>query len=165
VRTWDAAGPPIDLPALLQEANTVTAQAPVFDTNDPRFLSPGDIPTRIANWCTEHGHSAPLTRAEFVRSIIESLAAAFADAIHAASQLSGKRVAVIHIVGGGSQNELLCQLTANRSGLPVIAGPVEATAIGNILVQARAHRLITGDLQTSRALVQHSFQVKKYSPW
>ena len=88
-----------------------------------------------------------------MRSIIESLAEAFADAVRMASALSGVDVETIHIVGGGSHNALLCQRTADRAGLPVVAGPVEATAIGNVLVQARAQGFTGGDLEALRALV------------
>jgi rhamnulokinase len=142
----------------------VTSPMPLFDTNDARFLSPGDMPARIADWCTERGLAAPQTRPEFVRSILESLADAFARAVEKAAELSGKQVRVIHIVGGGSQNELLCQLTANRSGFPVIAGTVEATAIGNTLIKARTHGLITGDLEPMRPLVVRSLAPFVYSP-
>jgi rhamnulokinase len=164
VRTWETEGTPIHLPTLLQDAAAVTSPMPLFDTNDARFLSPGDMPARIADWCTERGLAAPQTRPEFVRSILESLADAFARAVEKAAELSGKQVRVIHIVGGGSQNELLCQLTANRSGFPVIAGTVEATAIGNTLIQARTHGLITGDLEPMRPLVVRSLAPFVYSP-
>jgi rhamnulokinase len=73
-------------------------------------------------------------------------------------------VRTVHVVGGGSQNALLCRLTAEATGLPVVAGPVEATAIGNVLVQARAHGLVTGDLEALRALVTRSFPVERYEP-
>jgi rhamnulokinase len=164
VRTWEAAGTVIHLPALLEAAAAVTTAVPVFDANDLRFQAPGDIPSRIAEWCAEHGAAAPSTHAEFVRSIIESLSAAFADAVRTASELSGKHVEVIHIVGGGSQNTLLCQLTADRAGLPVLAGPVEATAIGNVLVQARAQGLVTGSLESLRTLVAAAFPPVEYRP-
>jgi rhamnulokinase len=164
VRTWESEGASIHLPTLLQEAAAVTAPVPTFDANDPRFLSPGDLPARIAEWCRENGRATPRSRPEFVRSILESLAAAFARAVETASELSGSAVRVIHIVGGGSQNELLCQLTADASGLEVLAGPVEATAIGNILVQARAHGLLTGTLEDLRAVVVRSFEQKSYLP-
>jgi len=136
----------------------------VFDANDASFLPPGDMPARIAAWCTTHGLAAPQTPVEFVRSIVESLAVAFADAVRTASELSGKTVSVIHIVGGGSQNELLCQLTADRSGLPVLAGPVEATAIGNVLVQARALGFASGSLESLRSLVAGAFLPVLYRP-
>ncbi|GAB2455518.1 rhamnulokinase [Conyzicola lurida] len=164
VREWERGATPISLPALLAAASAVTVPVAVFDANDPRFLTPGDMPARIAEWCRENGAVVPGSQAEFVRSIIESLAAAFVDAVRTASSLSGKRVSVIHIVGGGSQNELLCQLIADRSGLPVQAGPVEATAIGNVLVQARAAGLVDGSRAAMRALVAAAFEVRTYTP-
>jgi rhamnulokinase len=99
-----------------------------------------------------------------VRSIVESLAAAYARTLETASELSGTRITAVHIVGGGSQNELLCQLTADRTGLPVLAGPVEATAIGNVLVQARSQGLATGSLESLRALVAQAFPPRRYEP-
>lgn len=164
VRTWEAEGTAIHLPGLLSAAASVSHPVAVFDTNDPRFLAPGDMPARIAEWCAERGVAAPQTRPEFVRSILESLSEAFARAVEAASELSGTAVRVIHIVGGGSQNELLCQLTADRTGIEVIAGPVEATAVGNLLVQARTQGILTGSLESLRALVARSFEQRSYLP-
>ncbi|MHB1171904.1 MAG: rhamnulokinase [Lacisediminihabitans sp.] len=164
VRSWERDGTKIDLPTVLAQAAAVVGPVAVFDANDPRFLAPGDMPARIAEYCAEGGVAAPRSRAEFVRSIIESLSCTFARAVNQASSLSGKTVAVIHIVGGGSQNELLCQLTADRSGLPVLAGPVEATAIGNVLVQARTQGLVTGSLEALRAIVATAFPPKLYQP-
>jgi len=164
VREWQKEDPTLELPGLLAAAAAVESTVPVFDANDPVFLAPGDMPARIAQWFADHGQQAPVSRAEFVRSIVESLADAFAKAVRTASELSGKSVSVIHIVGGGSQNELLCQLTADRSGLPVLAGPVEATAIGNVLVQARAQGFVTGSLESLRALVARAFSPKRFLP-
>ncbi|QNE46296.1 rhamnulokinase [Glaciihabitans sp. INWT7] len=164
VRSWERGGDTIDLPALLAQASAVTSTVPLFDANDPRFLPPGDMPTRIAEWLSEHGRAAPQSRPEFVRSIVQSLAAAFSDAVRTASELSGIRVDVIHIVGGGSQNELLCQLTATLSGIPVLAGPVEATAIGNVLIQARAQGFVTGSLEALRSLVASAFSPQRFTP-
>ena len=164
VRTWERAGEAIDLPRLLAEASVVTAPVAIFDANDPAFFSPGDMPERIAEHCGQHALPIPSNRPEFVRSIIESLADAFARAVHNASELSGRTVETVHIVGGGSQNALLCQLTANRSGLPVLAGPVEATAIGNVLIQARTQGLVIGDLESLRALVARAFTPRRYAP-
>jgi rhamnulokinase len=164
VRTWERGDETIDLAELLDAAAAVTGDVQVFDANDPRFLAPGDMPTRIAEWLTERGLAVPHSRAQFVLSIIRSLAAAFADAVHTASELSGVQVDVIHIVGGGSQNELLCQLIADLSGVPVLAGPVEATAIGNVLIQARALRFVTGSLESMRALVASAFHPRRFEP-
>jgi rhamnulokinase len=99
-----------------------------------------------------------------VRSILESLARAFADAIATAASLSGKPVSTVHLVGGGALNELLCQLTADRTGLTVIAGPVEATAIGNVLVQARTCGMLSGDVDALRAVVADSVSVRLFQP-
>ena len=164
VRWWERDGSAIDLPQLLAQAAAVTTDVTVFDANDPRFLAPGDLPGRIAEWCAERGVPAPQSRAEFARSIIESLAEAFAGAVRTASILSGVDVETIHVVGGGALNELLCRRTADRSGIPVLAGPVEATAIGNVLVQARAAGFAGSDLESLRALVAASFQPVRYEP-
>jgi rhamnulokinase len=164
VRSWQAAGETVELSELLAQAASVTEKVPTFDANDPVFLAPGDLPARIAEWFGERGIAAPTSRATTVRCIIESLAIAFARAIEQARELSGKRISVIHLVGGGSLNTLLCQLTADHTGLPVIAGPVEATAIGNVLIQARAQGLVAGDLESLRAIVARASRQLHYLP-
>jgi rhamnulokinase len=153
-----------DLQALLAAAGSVTADVAVFDASDERFVPPGDMPARIAAWCAEHGRPVPRSRAEYVLSILRSLAEAYAQTISEAARLSGVPVESVHVVGGGSQNVLLCQLTADRTGLPVVAGPVEATAIGNVLVQTRAAGLTPGSLEDLRALVVESFETVTYLP-
>ncbi|WP_433347022.1 rhamnulokinase [Microtetraspora malaysiensis] len=164
VRWWERDGSSVDLPELLAQAAAVTTAVPVFDVNDPWFLAPGDLPGRIAEWCAERGVAAPRSRAEFARSIVESLAEAFASAVRTASALSGVGVETIHIVGGGALNALLCQRTADRSGLPVLAGPVEATAIGNVLVQARSAGFAEGGLEALRSLVARAFSPMRHDP-
>ncbi|WP_345751119.1 rhamnulokinase [Microbacterium rhizophilus] len=165
VRAWeDESGDRIDLPALLARAAAVDGPAGTFDANDPVFLAPGDMPGRIAAWLRDHGRPVPASHAEFARCIVESLAEAFARAVAKASELSGVTVETIHVVGGGALNTLLCQRLADRAGLPVLAGPVEATAIGNLLVQARAARLVAGDLEALRAVVAGAFEPVRYAP-
>ncbi|MBW9094367.1 rhamnulokinase [Microbacterium jejuense] len=167
VRTWEAEdGAAIDLPALLGEAAAGTGDVPLFDANDARLSAPGDMPARIAAVIAESGTAVPATRAAFARSIVESIAQAFADAVATAGRLTGREVDVIHLVGGGSLNRLLCQATADRSGLPVIAGPVEATALGNVLVQARAHGWFGPDatLEDLRRAVAASTSPERYEP-
>ncbi|MDQ0577667.1 rhamnulokinase [Agromyces albus] len=164
VREWERDGQTVDLAGLLAAAASVTAPVAVFDANDPRFLAPGDLPGRIAEWCREHDEPIPGSPAEFARSIIESLAQAFADAVRTASILSGVDVETIHIVGGGALNELLCQRTADRSEIAVLAGPVEATAIGNVLVQARAQGFTGAGIESLRALVAQAFAPRRYEP-
>lgn len=165
LRHWQRIdGAPVGLHALLAAAAEVTAPVAVFPANDPRFQAPGDIPSRIADWCREHDAPAPGSRAETVRSIIESLATAFAEAVRTASDRSGVPVRTIHLVGGGALNALLCQRTADLAQLPVLAGPVEATAIGNLLVQARTAGLLSGDLGALRAVVAASFTPRRFEP-
>ncbi|WP_084105751.1 rhamnulokinase family protein [Demequina sp. NBRC 110056] len=164
IRTWERDGSPVELERLLAEADAVGPDVPIFDANDSMFMAPGDMPARIAQWCEEAGVRAPSSRAEFARSIIESLAQAFADAVARASSLSGQAVDTIHMVGGGALNELLCQRTADRAGVPVVAGPVEATALGNVLVQGRALGAIDGTLESMRSLVRETFAPRTYDP-
>ncbi|GAB2612981.1 rhamnulokinase family protein [Kocuria himachalensis] len=169
MRTWDGPGATdaqrsSDLAALLAEAAAVSRPVPVFDATDDRFTAPGDMPARITAWCHENDAEPPRTRAEVVRSILESLAAAYATTIEQAERLSGRSIRTVHIVGGGSQNALLCQLTADRTGRPVHAGPVEATAIGNVLVQLRAAGVVPGTLEALRDLVARTFEPVRYVP-
>jgi rhamnulokinase len=164
VREWERDGERIDLPSLLARAAAIPGEVPVFNANDPEFLPPGSMATRIRSHCAARGIQLPDDSAYVARVIVESLAAAFADAVRKAAELSGRNVRVLHIVGGGSQNALLCQAVADRSGLPVHAGPVEATALGNVLVQARALGELTGDLTSLRALVARTHNLSTYAP-
>ncbi|MCU1407223.1 MAG: rhamnulokinase [Glaciihabitans sp.] len=165
VRSWErSSGTPIELNALLAEAAAVSGPVSVFDAADDRFIPPGDMATRIAEWCTERGLAPPQSKAEVTRSILESLAAAYSATISTAEELANTRISTIHIVGGGSQNALLCQLTADRTGRTVLAGPVEATAIGNILVQARAAGILTGSIESMRSIVAAAFEPVRYTP-
>ncbi|MYS26199.1 rhamnulokinase, partial [Streptomyces sp. SID7804] len=141
LRAW---GEP-DLGALLAEAAEVPALRSVVDAGDAAFLAPGRMPERIADACRASGQPVPNSPAEVTRCILDSLALAHRKAVQDAQRLAGQGVDVVHIVGGGTRNALLCQLTADACGLPVVAGPTEAAALGNVLVQARAHGLV-GDL-------------------
>lgn len=166
MRSWERAdGHPTEIAAVLAAAAEVPATSvPLFDVNDPLFLPPGDIETRIRQWCDDHGLPGPESRAACVRSIIESLAHAFGEAVRDASRLTGIDVRCIRMVGGGSLNQLLCQRTADHTGVPVSAGPVEATAIGNLLVQGRSAGFLTGSLESLRDLVARSLDIRGYTP-
>jgi rhamnulokinase len=164
VRTWERAGQSVDLPSLLEAAAGVPPLVRVVDPDDAVFLPPGDMPTRIAEACTRAGQPIPANPAETVRCILDSLAVAYRRTVRQAVKLAGREVDVIHLVGGGAQNALLCQLTADACGLPVLAGPVEATTLGNVLVQARALGTIDGDLDTLRALVAKTQRIVRYEP-
>ncbi|MGB3439347.1 MAG: rhamnulokinase family protein [Actinophytocola sp.] len=158
VREWGA-----DTAGLLRAAADRPRGA-VIDPDDPVFLPPGDMPARIVDACRRAGEPVPADRAAIVRCVVDSLADAHRRAVEDAQALSGKAVDVVHIVGGGARNTLLCQLTADACGLPVVAGPVEATAIGNVLVQARALGALDGDLTRLRALTRATQPVTRYQP-
>ncbi|WP_062385583.1 rhamnulokinase [Demequina iriomotensis] len=164
IRAWERDGETVDLQRLLAEAEAADAPIDIFDANDAVFSPPGDMPARIATWLGERGLRTPRSRGEFARCIIESLAQAFAEAVHQAGSLSSQEIRRIHITGGGSLNELLCQRTADRAGLPVMAGPVEATAIGNVLIQGRALGAISGSLESLRDLVARTFNPRVFTP-
>lgn len=162
MRTWALQGLDVELGDLLRHAGALPADGPRIDPDAPEFLPPGDMPSRIVSACTVTGQRVPTTPPEIVRCILDSLATTFAARVTEAEHLSGQRVDVIHIVGGGSQNRLLCQLVADAAGLPVIAGPVEATALGNLLVQARTHGILSGDLWSLRAELRASVETTTY---
>ena len=161
-RHWGAAAGPVD--ALLRQAAQAEPLRFVIDADDPVFLPPGDMPGRIAAWLTARGRPAPASPAEFTRCILDSLAVAYRRALADAQALSGQHADVVHIVGGGSRNELLCQLTADAAGLPVLAGPAEATAIGNVLVQGRAAGAVHGTLAELRAVARGSAAPRRFLP-
>lgn len=166
LRSWQRqSGRPESLASLLAEAAEVPpGRVVVFDVQDPRFVAPGDMPGRIAELCEERSQPAPRNKPEMVRSIVESIAARFAQALDDASRLAEKRIDTVHLVGGGSLNALLCQATADRSGRTVIAGPVEATAIGNLLIQARSAGSLSGDLMELRQLITRTQELSIYHP-
>jgi rhamnulokinase len=138
--------------------------AAVVDIDAPEFLPPGDMPSRISSACLATGQRPPADRPSMVRCIVDSLALAHRRAIHTASRVAGHQVDVIHLVGGGARNELLCQSTADACGVPVLAGPVEAAALGNVLVQARALGEDLPDLAAMRALVRETQEIRRYEP-
>src|SRR5262249_25119547 len=135
-----------DLDPLLAQAAALPGDGPRVDVDDPAFIPPGRMPERVA----AAARRGPMEPVEIVRCILDSPADAYGRAVHDAAELAGASVDIVHIVGGGSQNALLCQLTADAVQLPIVAGPVEATAIGNVVVQARAHGAHTS-LEAMRA--------------
>ncbi len=164
VRTWSDAGRPADLETLLDEAARLPPLRAVVDADDPVFLPPGDVPARIAEACRRTGQRPPQDPAETVRCIIDSLALAFRRAIGQVQELSGRQVETMHMVGGGARNALLCQLTADACGLPVVAGPAEAAALGNILIQARSLGAGPADLEGMRALLRSTQRLRRFEP-
>jgi sugar (pentulose or hexulose) kinase len=149
-----------ELVKLAQQAEPLTA---VFDPNDPAFLAPGDYPQLIREQCRQTRQPVPETTGAVVRSVLESLALAYRQVLEQVTTVAGQPVSVLHIVGGGTQNKLLNQLTANATGLPVVTGPIEATVIGNAAVQ-----LITrGELANigeARQIVAGMVGAERYEP-
>lgn len=135
----------------------------LIDPDDPRFLNPAHMPNAIAAFCLETDQEVPRTPGETMRCILESLALTYRLVLERTEILSGLRFSSLHVVGGGIQNETLMQFTANAIGRPVLAGPMEATAIGNILVQLMASGQIA-NLEEGRSLVRDSFPPRMYEP-
>ena len=162
-RQWAKAGKNYSYEELTNLAAQASALKSFVFVGDNRFLHPGDMLERIQGFCRETNQLVPQTDAEIVRCILESLALEYRWSTEKLRELSGKRLPVIHIIGGGSRNRLLNQFTADATGCEVIAGPVEATAIGNILMQAIGlHHL--SSLEEGRSLVRRSFDVTSFEP-
>ncbi|MQA04691.1 MAG: rhamnulokinase [Streptosporangiales bacterium] len=156
--------PGSELESLLRAAADEPAFAAVVDADDPAFLPPGDMPARIGDACRRTGVQVPATPAATTRCVLDSLALAHRRAVHDALRLSGRDIDVVHVVGGGARNALLCQLTADACDRPVVAGPVEATALGNVLVQAAALGVGGRGLGELRRLVVGSEHTTRYEP-
>jgi rhamnulokinase len=163
-RAWRAAGITLDHDELHALARRAPAQVPLFDPDDDSLLAPGDMPARIAACCRSVGQPVPEGPGETVRSIFVSLACKYRLVLERLAAASGSAIDVLHVVGGGARNELLCQLTADVTGLEVLAGPAEATALGNALVQARAAGALTGSLAELREVAAASTQTVRYEP-
>jgi rhamnulokinase len=150
-----------------EELSRLAAAAPPFtclvDPDDPSFLLPADMPAALADYCRRTGQPAPQEPGAVIRCILESLALRYRWVLERLEEMLGQRLEVIHIVGGGSQNTLLCQLTANACQRPVLAGPVEATALGNLLVQALGLGLVSS-LAEVREVVRRSTDLRCYEP-
>jgi len=164
VRAWKDGGIETSVAQLVTEAAEVPMLRTVVDVNDPAFLHPGDMASWITELARESGQPLPLTPVEYARCILDSLALAYRRAVREGTQLADHPVEVVHIVGGGVRAKLLCQLTADATGLPVIAGPEEGTALGSLLVQARTVGAIHGGLPALRQVVRASCHTVRYEP-
>jgi rhamnulokinase len=162
-RSFERNGTPYDYGLLAQAASDAQPFRAFVDPDDHAFLAPHDMPEAIRDWCRNTNQEIPDSEGSVVRTALESLALKYRMVLGWLEELSGERVEVIHIVGGGTQNELLNQFTANATGRPVVTGPIEATALGNILIQARTAGAV-GSLQEIRSIVRASSSVKRYEP-
>lgn len=162
-RAWREEGVLPGYDELMREAAEAPPPAEYLDVSDPRFSLRADMQEKIGAYCRENGLRAPATRGELVRLIIESLAEGHRRILREIEGVIEERIEIIHLVGGGSRNEMLCQSTADRCGRRVVAGPAEATALGNLLVQARAMGDLPAD-QPIREVVRSSFSLRSYEP-
>jgi rhamnulokinase len=162
-RIWENEGHAYSFAELTQLASEAPPLAAVVDPDHADFVSPGDMPGRILAYCERTGQAKPQTHGAIVRCALEGLALKCRQVLGNLEQVLDKQIDTIHIVGGGIQNTLLCQFTADATGLPVIAGPVEATALGNILMQAYARGEL-GSLQEIREVVRNSTELITYEP-
>jgi rhamnulokinase len=162
-RSWRAAGRELDYGELHRLACEAPPDVPLFDPDHPSLLHGGDMPGLIAALYTASGQPAPSDPGRLVRSILASLACKYRLVLERLEQVTARRVEAVHFVGGGIRNTLLCQLTADVLGLPVVAGPEEATALGNVLVQARACGEV-GPLTQMRELVKRSVELTWLQP-
>ncbi len=162
-RSWARRGKEYSYAELTAQAGEASAFSAIIEPDATPFLSPTDMVSEVARFCIETGQNAPETVGETVRVCLESLALKYRWVLERMEEFRGKRIEVIHIVGGGTQNHLLCQLAADATRRTVIAGPIEATAIGNVLMQAFGCGDI-GSLEQARELVRRSFELITYTP-
>jgi rhamnulokinase len=162
-RVWAKQGSQLDYASLTAEANDAEPFRSLINPNAARFAKSGDMPALIAAYCKETGQPPPETRSQVARCILESLALSYRVALEEIERLTGRSINRLHIVGGGSQSALLNQFAANATGHEVIAGPVEATAAGNILIQAIALGQVEA-LSALRKIVSNSFPLRTFKP-
>jgi rhamnulokinase len=162
-RAWSEGGDARDYDKLHRLACEAPADVPLFDPDEPALLRSGDMPRLIASACADAGQAEPSGPGELVRSILVSLACKYRLVLERLQQATGRKINSLHVVGGGIRNALLCQLTADVLGLPVLAGPEEATALGNVLVQARACGEV-GGLAQMREMAAASVTLDRYEP-
>ena len=162
-RHWIKAGEKFEFAELEKMAASSAPFISLINPDDPRFLSPDDMPNKIADFCRETGQPIPANIAACVRCIYESLALFYRVTLRKLERLTGKKIDRLHIVGGGSQAQLLNQFAANAMKIPVVAGPTECAALGNILVQAIALGHIASHA-AAREVVRNSFELKNFTP-
>jgi rhamnulokinase len=162
-RAWERAGQAFSYDDLTRMAGAAPAFVSLVDPDDASFMLPPSMPAALADFCRRTGQPAPVEPGAVVRCALESLALRYRWVLERLEELLGRRLDTIHVVGGGSQNALLCQFTADACNRPVHAGPAEATALGNVLVQALGLGLV-GSLAEAREVVRRSTQVQVFTP-
>ena len=160
---WKKDGEEVSFDEMAELAEAATPHLAFIDTDDDLFTPPGDMPSRIVDFCTKTGQEVPATKGEIIRVAMESLVFKYRHTLDALEEIAGHRIDTIHIIGGGSQDDLICRFAATASGRTVTAGPVEATAIGNMMVQLMALGEV-GSLEEIREVVKNSAVIKTYKP-
>ncbi len=161
--SWARRGVELDFASISEEANRAPAFRSLIDPNHPSFAAPPDMQEAISEYCRRSGQPIPENAGAFARCVFESLALAYRQVVDQLRDITGSVINHLHVVGGGARNELLCQMTADACNLPVSAGPAEATAIGNLLVQAIAQGLVQ-DISEARRLVAQSEELLEFAP-
>lgn len=162
-RQWQREGAELSYAELTAKAREAEPFAAYIDPDYGGFLSPGDMPAKVNEYLAETGQEKIYDKGQMARAILESLALKYRSVMEALEDVTEEAIETLHIVGGGIKNELLCEFAANATGKKVVAGPIEATSSGNILMQARATGQI-GSLEEIREIVGESFDIKHYQP-
>ena len=162
-RTWRQQGEDLSYDEITSLAAQAKPFLAVIDPDDASFLHPGDMPGRIRNYCKKTGQQIPETKGEIVRIALESIALKYRQVLESLEEVTGKHFTPVHIIGGGTKNRLLNQFAADCTGRTVITGPIEATAIGNVLMQAITLGHL-GSLADARSVVRASFTLETYHP-
>lgn len=160
---WSREGRDYTYEEIMRMTEAAAPSAAVIDPDAPEFAAPTDMPAAICTWCGAHGVPVPADDAAMMRLIFDSLAAKYAEVLGKLRQLAPFEIKCLHVIGGGAQNDLLNRMTADACGIPVVAGPAEATALGNIMVQARA-AVVVGSLAGMRQYIRRSIETKTYEP-
>ena len=163
LKEWEQQGTKYSYSEIVELAHSVAGFQTLIDPDYPEFANPPSMTKSIADYCTNNGQRVPQNHAEFIRCIFDSLAMKYKQVIDSLQQLAPFKIEKLHVIGGGSKNKLLNQLTADAIGLPVVAGPSEATAIGNAMMQAKGLGIVSS-LQEIREIIRKSVSLETFNP-
>jgi len=162
-KEWEATGQHYSYSEIIDLYDSAKNFKSVIDPNHPAFINPASMTCAIAGYCELNGQKIPVKPAEFIRCIFDSLALKYKEVLNSLQTIAPFRIEKLHVIGGGSQNKLLNQMTANVSGIPVVAGPSEATALGNVMMQAKGLGVVES-LQEIREIIRNSFTQEVFFP-
>jgi len=162
-KEWEAAGHNYSYSEIVELSGSVAAFQAIIDPDHPSFSNPESMTQAIIEYCKQNSQKIPATHAEFIRCIFDSLALKYKSVLSSLQKVAPFKIERLHVIGGGSQNRLLNQMTADATGIPVVAGPSEATAIGNVMMQAKGLGVVQS-LQEIRKIIRNSFEVELFYP-